>query len=556
MKRNISDLKSEKFDLVIIGGGISGAFLALDAILRGLSVALVEKSDFGAATSSASSKLLHGGIRYLQQGKFSKVRESAFERVYYQTLAPHLTNYIPFVIPTYKDMLRSKAFLKAGMLIYDLLCTGQNFHIRDPSKKVPKGHTISADEINEIFPALNPEGITGGALFYESHMHNSERMTLAVLDTAASHGAAIANYMRMESFCMDGKQITGIRARDLIADSEVEIRASVVVNAAGPWIPDLNSVIGHKCNTRIVTGFSKGAHIVTRSLTKGHAIALATRKKNQALINRGGRHVFIIPWRNHSLIGTTYGAYDGELDDVCATMNDVAELIEDVNPALDSDILKQSDVLYTFAGIYPLIEDKLNPQVYQGTGSYQIVDHQLEDGLSGLVSVFGAKYTTARILAEKSLDLIARKFSKSLRACQTRNLSLDSGDIHDLEAFRRSKKIQYAPLISNDAIDHLITNYGTTVDRLVNLVRDSSENNDYLSSRHHVLIAEVIYAVKNEMACCLDDVIFRRTGIGTLGNPGLDVLTRCAELMGDMLGWDEDMWSNEVHRALNKFQPC
>ncbi len=553
MERNISDLQSTKFDLAIIGGGITGAFLALDAALRGMSVALVEKGDFGAATSSASSKLLHGGIRYLQQGKFHKVRESAFERAYFQSLAPHLTRYVPFIIPTYKGILKGKALLTSGMMTYEALCLGQNGSIKATGKKVPGWRFVSSDEIRNFVPGLQADGITGGVLFHESHMYSSERMTLAVLDTAARHGAVLANQMRAESFLVEGKRISGIRARDLWGGTEIEVRASTVINAAGPWIPLLNSGAGQGHVTGVVTGFSKGAHIVTRSLTNGHALALPTRKKNQGAINRGGRHVFIIPWRDHSLIGTTYGPYKGNLDEVGPQESDVKDLVEDINSALGDEILKRGDVRYAFAGLYPLIEDHINPNIYQGTGKYQVVDHQQKDGLEGLVSVFGAKFITARRLAEKALDVIVRKSSNSYRKCQTRKISLAAGEISDPEAYRRDKTVQYASLVPAEVVGHLITNYGTGIDRLLAMVQKNPKLKECLSPQHGVLAAEVIHAVEFEMALHLEDVIFRRTGLGTLGNPGEVVLSRCADLMSDVLGWGQEAREIELRRTMERF---
>lgn len=551
MKRALSALTETTFDLVIIGGGITGACLAADAAMRGLSVALVEKGDFGAATSSASSKLLHGGIRYLQQLNFAKVRESAKERVYFQQLAPHLTNYIPFIVPTYSSFSKGKFVMKSAMTLYEIICTGQNAVLDDVSKKVPPSHFLSQQGVSEVIPDLQSEGMTGGVVFYESHMHSSERMTLAFIEMAQHHGASVANYLEVESFLgADKGSVIGVQVKDRLSGESLEIHASLTLNAAGPWIPGLNFNIGGQ---GVVNAFSKGAHIVTRPITNGHAVAMPTRKQNQAVINRGGRHVFIIPWRGYSLIGTTYGSYEGNLDDVCATESDIDEMIADINSAMGADVLSRSDVLHAFAGIYPLIDDVINTNVYQGTGKYQIVDHSKTDNLNGLVSVFGAKFTTARLLAEKALNDIAPLFDKPPGCCQTRKSQLVSGSIQDLPAYRTEQKKCYGDILSDVVIDNLITNYGVNIHRIIKLMEENPVFTQELVPERLVLAAEVVYAARHEMACHLDDFVFRRTGLGTLGNPGEEVLRHCAKLMGQELDWDKNRIEEEIARVLNGF---
>ncbi|MFP4082917.1 MAG: FAD-dependent oxidoreductase [Candidatus Aminicenantes bacterium] len=553
MKRDISGLASTEFDLVIIGGGITGACLAHDAASRGMKVAVVEKGDFGGATSSASSKILHGGIRFLQQGQLRRVRECARERSYFQNLAPHLTTYVPFIIPTYKGMKRSKLLLSTAMAVYELLCLGQNKHIKDCAKKVAGSRSLSKAEVQELLPGIASQKMTGGLLFYESLMHSPERMTLAFLETAAHNGAVIANYIKAKSLLRVGDRLMGICAQDLLNEEDIEIRARLVVNAAGPWIPSINKLVNNDRMTGVVAGFSKGAHIITRSLTDEYGVALPTRKKHKALISRGGRHIFIIPWRGRSLIGTTYAPYEGPLESVRATESDVMELIHELNTALEGASLKRQDVLFAYAGIYPLVEGQVNHDVYQGTHRDKIVDHARSDGLEGLVSVLGARYTSARALAEKALNLIVKKFDRPYKPCQTRSTPLLSGNIPDLNSFIRDKKREYSPIVDGKITSHLITYYGASVDRLLSLIRNKPELGKRLSPRHDVIEAEVVHAVKYEMAHHLDDVVFRRTGLGTLGSPGLDVIKRCAELMGSALGWDWAAREQEISSTTAKF---
>jgi glycerol-3-phosphate dehydrogenase len=239
--RDLRALHDRRFDLVVIGGGITGACLAHDAALRGLSVALVDKGDFGGATSAASSKLLHGGIRYLQQLQLAKLRESALERCYFQRVAPHLTRYVPFLIPTFRGFVQGRTALDVAMRVYALLCAGQNDLIRDRVKRVPAARTLSRTETLRLAPVLGDRrNLTGSCVLYESHMHSSERMTLAFVKSAMRHGAVAANYVAVEGPLTTGRTLQGVRARDGLSGDVFEIRSRIVANASGPWIPGLN----------------------------------------------------------------------------------------------------------------------------------------------------------------------------------------------------------------------------------------------------------------------------------------------------------------------------
>ena len=563
MERISSALVEGKvFNLIIIGGGITGACMAADAAMRGLSVLLIEKRDFGSATSSASSKLLHGGIRYLQQLNILKVRESAQERIYFQQLAPHLTKYIPFIIPTYSSFSKSKFIMKAALKVYEFVCVGLNNILKDKAKRVPPSSFLSREELKKIVPELYAGDITGGVVFHESHMHSSERMTLGFIETAVHHGASAANYLEVLSFIGQEKgHVEGVIVKDLLKGKNFEIKSDIVVNATGPWIPVLNRKIESKQKIKgVVNAYSKGAHILTRQLSQ-YAVALPTKKQNQAVINRGGRHVFIIPWRGYSLIGTTYRPFEGDLDEVCATENDIDEMLGDINSALgssdvsgvDAEILQRKDVIYAYAGIYPLIDDVINTNVYQGTGKYQIIDHSSSDNIQGLFSVFGAKYTTARLLAEKALDQIVPTLNVSSGRCKTRNARLISGDIDDLISFQNDQFSQYGSILPESIIQNLITNYGVNIHHIIDLIKEDASLAEELVAGRLILAAEVVYSVRNEMACHLSDLVFRRTGLGTLGNPGEPILRHCAELMAGELGWNLARINEEVQITLNEF---
>jgi glycerol-3-phosphate dehydrogenase len=555
MRRSPERLGDREFDLLIVGGGISGACLAHDAALRGLSVALVEKSDFGAATSAASSKLLHGGIRYLQQLQIGKVRESARERAAFLRIAPHLIRWVPFIVPTFSDLLRGRAVLSAGMTVYGLLCRGQDDAIRDPSRRVPRSRFLTRSTLLDQLPSLaGLKGLTGAHALYEAHMHSSERMTLAFVKSAAASGAEVANHVRVEALLRDGARVRGARVRDLVSGNQIDVRARVVANAAGPWLARLNEELHLDRLRRDITSFSKGVHIVTRELISGAAIAFPTRRRGKTLVDRGGRHMFVIPWRDHSLIGTTDSPFAGGLDDVAPAERDVEELIGEVRAALPNAGLTAGDVRFAYAGLYPLTEKNVRPDVYQGTGDYQLVDHAATAGIDGFVSVLGAKYTTARRLAERAADLVVRKLGARAAPCRTRSAPLAGGDIEDLSAFTTAMHTRYAGMVAPDIVAELVANYGTEMDEVLGVARAMPDGLTRLAAARSTIEAEVLYAVDREMAVHLDDVVFRRTGLGTIGHPGEGALRRCAALMGERLGWTASQIEDEIARVEARYR--
>ena len=307
MQRNLTSLAAAEFDLLVIGGGITGAFVAHDASLRGLRVALVEKGDFGAFTSSASSKLLHGGVRYLPKGQLWKVRESYRETAVFQHIAPHLTRWLPFLVPTESGaLMKGRAAMHAAMLLYGLCGAGIDRLITDRGKQPPPRTFLPPGRARERAPLLTAiPRLTGAQVLWESHMHSSERMTLAVLKSAARHGAEVANHLQVDGLLGEAGRVVGARVTDRIHGDSFAIRARLTVNAAGPYVQGINESVPQLRLKERLTGFSKGVHLVVRQLEPEYALALTTGKKIEGIVSRGGRHFFIIPWRGCSLIGTT-----------------------------------------------------------------------------------------------------------------------------------------------------------------------------------------------------------------------------------------------------------
>ena len=554
MRRYLRKLREKKYDILVIGGGITGACIAHDAALRGLSVALVDKNDFGACTSSASSKLLHGGIRYLPKAQFHKVRESAREQAIFQHLAPHLTRWLPFVIPTDKSSLtKGKMALKAAMVVYGLCCVGLSKLIHDPGKLPPPRTFLNGDEVIRRLPMLSAiKGLTGAQILFESHMHSSERMTLAFVKTAVENGAQVANYIQAGRLLIQGKRVIGVSVGDCLTGEEFSIRARMVINSAGPYCQAINeTVTGLRLHHRL-TGFSRGVHLVTRQLEPDYAMALTTKKKTEGFITRGGRHFFIIPWRGRSLIGTTNVPLTGKLDDIRVTKDDVDDFLLDINEALPSVKLTRDDVFYAFTGIYPIIAREIKPDTYQGTGEFQIVDHGRKDGIDGIITALGAKFTTAGNVARQAVDLVADKLGGNIAEVRRDETRLLEGRIEDITGFTADCLKKYSSLLPEESIRHLLRNYGSTIDEVIEqgkrknmLIR--------LCPERETLEIEIDYGVRCEMAITLDDMLFRRTGIGTIGYPGDEAVARCADLMGDILGWDDAEKEQQVAAVRRRY---
>lgn len=551
MKRDLVKLTNSEYDLLIIGGGIHGACAAWDASLRGLSVALVDKGDFGAATSSASSKVIHGGIRYLQQGALSRVRESLYERMVFMRIAPHLVHPIPFLIPTYGHFMRGKEILTLGMMVYDLLGFDRN-KLKDPEKYIPGHQILSRNEALELEPNLPREGLTGALRYYDCQMHSSERMTLSFIMSAAKAGAQVANYVKVTEFLKNGDRVMGVRVKDVLTREELDIQAKVVANISGPWA---YRVLESLHNNRKVCkiGLSKGIHIVTRPLTQNGAVALTTKNKNESFVNRGGRHFFVIPWRQHSLIGTTNVPYEGKPCELKATEKDIEKFIIEINDVYPAAALKREDMAFFFAGFYPIVEKKVKTDVYQGAGKDHIYDHKKLDAVEGLITVIGAKYTTARNLARKSIDLVYKKLRKPSPKSLTEITPVYGGQIESFDEFLSRETEKKPHGLGGEIVRELVLNYGSEYPEVLQYIDENPDWGQTITEKQPIIKAQVLHGVREEMALKLTDIIFRRTGLGTIGNPGKVSLQLCASIMAQELGWDNNRTEQELEEVRDKY---
>lgn len=517
--------------------------MAWDAVQRGLSVALLEKKDFASATSSATTKLIHGGLRYLKNFELTLVRESLRERRIMEKIAPHLVYPIPFIIPTYGSGERMQIW--AGMVLYDILSYDKNW-IEDEEKKIPRFNSLSREEMVDLVPQLDAPGLHGGVLYYDCQIYSPERLVLEFILSATEGGAEIANYAEVVGFLKEKDRIIGVEVRDTIYGSTHKVHGHMVLNCAGPWADLLLGTV--RGNAKLGLIRSKGIHIIVKPLVEKYALTFQTSK---------GRHLFFIPWRGHTLVGTTDTQYSGSPNDFKVTTRDIEELIKEVNETCPFAKLTSSDVLFFYGGLRPIVEQEtdVKVEVYNASRKYEIHDHEEEFGLKGLMTVIGGKYTTSRHLAEKIVGRVFRKLGEKAVPCNTHEVPLSGGDIGKYKNFSDTWKRRYSQL-SESIVENLCRSYGSNIVKLFEIGHQNPRYLERVSPETDEIYAQILHAIRHEMALTLEDVIFRRTGLGTLRKLGREVVERVAEEMARELNWNDSRKAAEIDAVLAQFCPA
>ncbi|MDE2466405.1 MAG: glycerol-3-phosphate dehydrogenase/oxidase, partial [Alphaproteobacteria bacterium] len=522
MNRDPAHLADATFDLLIIGGGITGAATARDAALRGLKVALIEQADFAHATSAHNSKLIHGGLRYLRNLEFALVRESLGERRIWQRIAPHLVSPLPFLVPLYGAGHRARLTLAAGLSLYDVLSFDRGW-LSDPAQRLPGHAFLRATDASAREPSLRGPKFEGAFLYYDAQMYAPERLALECILAAAANGAVCANYVAAERLLLRDGRVEGARVRDLESGTDFDVRASRTLLAAGPWSDlFLEHALGHKTATRLVR--SKGIHVVVPAMTRTHALTVATPHG----------HFFVLPWRGHTLLGTTDTAFEAPPDQLSVTERDIEPLLAQVNGFLPQADLTLNDVLHFYAGLRPLVADGDAQDTYGASRRSELIDHGKTDGIAQLYSAVGGKWTTSRRLAEQIVDYLAPQYERPLRACTTAQTPLPGGSIPRIDTFLANCARDW-PGLSHP---HLARLYGTRLNEVLRPGETAPELLKPIAASGDIG-AQILYAVRHEMARTLEDVVMRRTGIGQLGAPSSQTLDAVVRLMAAELGWDE-----------------
>ncbi|MFQ6009238.1 MAG: FAD-dependent oxidoreductase [Candidatus Zixiibacteriota bacterium] len=555
MKRDLVQLSENVYDVLVIGGGIYGTFIAWDAALRGLSVALVEKGDFGHATSSNTLMIIHGGLRYIQHGDIRRMRRLIRERTIFMQIAPHLVHPLPFLIPTYKRLMRGKAVLSLALLINDIFGFDRN-RLADSQKQLPRGRSISREECLRLFPGVDENELTGGVIYYDCQMYNSDRLILSVARSAAKAGADMANYVKVTKLLREGTRVAGVAAQDVLTGEELDIRAQVVVNASGPWSEQvLGSLNSHHPNGRLP--LSKAFNLlVNRQLVPEYAVGVYSKgrfKDQDAIISKGSRLLFITPWHKRSLIGTEHLPYDGDADNFKVTEEEIQNFLDEINDAYPTAGLKHQDVCAAYSGLLPMVATSDRTGDVQLVKHYRIHDYQKEEGIEGLVSVIGVKFTEARHVAEKTVNLIFRKLGRKPTKSATATTPLYGGQIERFDDFLAQQIEQRFEELDVESIRHLIYRYGSEYPGVLKYLNKDTESTQATTDVPSIIKAEILHGIREEMAQKLADVVFRRTELGIAGNSEDRCLQTLAAIMSKEMDWDDVRTQRELEEVRTVF---
>ena len=530
-------LADADYDVVIIGGGMAGAGAARDLAMRGVSVALVDKGDFGSATTSLSSKLIHGGLRYLELFDFGLVRESLAERQRLQRLAPHLVKPLPFLVPIYRDSSRGLVKVRLGLKLYDWLTPGgarERYRVLRPIDAL------------SLEPAIRPDDLRGAGYYFDDLLLFPERLCLENILSACRHGARAFNYCQVLSVVRDQRgAVAGVTARDLLTGTVATLGARVIVNAAGPWVDDLRELAGVSERGRHVLRRTKGIHCLLPRMTE-RAIYHSTRDD---------RMIFVIPWREFSLVGSTDTDFAGDLDRVWATRDEVEYLLGEVRRVLPDPRVNTEAIAYTYAGVRPLSHEE-GKRASDVSRAHRVV---AEAG-GRFLSITGTKLTCFRSLAEELGDAIMRTLGRRGPG-HTATRMLDGTDEDSARVEARAwldvSPEMAASGLPADTLETLITTYGRVYPRVVDLIGKVPGGAERLCPTNPDVVGQLHHAVQEEMTVSLQDFMLRRTGIGTSSCQGEDCAEPIARRMAALLGWsarrlDAELEAFDAHVARSR----
>jgi glycerol-3-phosphate dehydrogenase len=512
----LAELAATQADLIVIGGGITGAGIARDAALRGLRTVLLEQRDLAWGTSSRSSRLVHGGIRYLEHGQLRLVFEALRERAVLQRIAPHLVRPLPFVFPLHQGDRLPLWKLAAGMWLYDLLALFRN---------VSRHHMLGKRAVLDREPALRAAGLKGAVRYFDSQCDDA-RLTVATARSARAAGATVRTWTAVTGFLREGTQVTGVTARDVETGAEAELRAAVVVNATGPWVDAVRRL--EDAAAAPLLRRTKGVHVVVSRARLGHHEAITF------LSPIDGRVMFVLPWGEFSYLGTTDTDTGESPDDVRATPDDVRYILRSVNNRFPAAHLAEEDVLATWAGLRPLVADDA-PRA-----SAVSREHVVVEGPGGVVTVAGGKLTTYRTMAADVVNRIVAKVpTRDGRPwpaeAGTDREPLPGGETAELASIR---SLGLDAGFGEATVEHLLRHYGTEAAGLYNLARREPALGLPLHPAHPAIAAEVVHAARREFARRVEDVLVRRIHLYyETSDRGATAARRTAELLGRELSW-------------------
>jgi glycerol-3-phosphate dehydrogenase len=529
MTRDLSRLADAPFDVLVVGGGVHGLAVAYDAAQRGFTTALVERADFGSGSSFNHARTVHGGLRSLQTGDVLKARFSLRERRAIARIAPNLVTPLSFVMATTRSLTRSRLALRAGFLADALLGFDRNAGVA-AHLRLPAGHVIGRASYREIFGDNARAYATGGAMWVDYHMPESDRLTLAFAKAACAHGAALANYVEAVEPLTQPGRVGGVRARDCLGGATFDIRARITVNAAGAASRAWMEKLGGSPRFPLL----KAMNLVTSRPAGPVALGAPTS---------GGRLLLIAPWHGRMLVGTSHSDRPSEADDLLVRRGELTAFVDEVNSAFPALALTEADVTLVHRGVVPA--ERGRGGVLALMGHHRIHDHAA-DGLDGAISITGVKYTTGRGVAEQVVDLVAHKLGRAGAPCRTGTARLPGCEADSAGSEAARATAESGNVLADELITSLVGTHGTGWRAVVALCREDPSLADPIAPGCPFPKAAVVHAIRSEMACTLADVLVRRLPVGAAAHPGEAVLSACASLMAGVCGWGADRVSREA----------
>ncbi len=530
---NLQRMQEEVFDILVIGGGITGAGIARDAVLRGFKTALIEKDDFASGTSSKSSKLIHGGFRYLSQYYFGLVHEALMERKTLMDLAPHLVHPLHCLLPLYKGSVTSPLTIDIGLWLYDLLALNRN---------IGRHRMVKPEELIRMESGYRRKDLLKAAEYYDCKADDF-RLVMATVQSAAGHGAVIANYVKAVDFGDGENGHATVLAGDRIDGENIPIRARVIANASGPWSDRVHQTLLKHSDGRL--RLTKGIHLLIP-----HE-ALPIKHAFMQFAVQDGRPIFAIPWKNVVLLGTTDTDYDGDLDQIHTDRSDVDYLLHSFNHYFPEARLSDDKILSAFAGLRPLVREE------NKSASKVSREHQIFEDPHNFFSIIGGKLTTYRVMAKDMVDMLSKKLSDGFGVnpanpkCTTHKVPLFGGDLGNYETFRKEwlSRLTTEHGFDPDIAEHFIENFGSRIPEVLHAVESLADGRERIHADLPFVWGELPYTVNQEMTLGLDDFMIRRTHLFSMDSrQGMDVFRGIAGRMQKLLGWSAEEKKAQIER--------
>lgn len=517
MHRDFGSIAERTYDVIVIGGGIVGAGVARDSQLRGLTTLLLEKEDFGYGTTSRSTRLAHGGLRYLRQLEFGLVRQDLHEREVLMRIAPHLVYPLTFLIPIHSTMLNFVMLM--GVILYDVISY---------DKTLPNHKYLSRKKTLEQEPNLQVKNLQGAYVYYDCQVPFPERLNLENALSAAENGATVVNHARVTGIIQEGERITGVEVRDDLSGRILQAKGRIVVNAAGHWVDQIKEMVFKDKPPYLLR--TKGIHIVVPQVSNNALVLFSPTDS---------RLFFVIPWEGYSLVGTTDTVYKDNLDAVAATREDVEYMLEGLHMAYPN--VKMDDIYYTTAGLRSLAL-KPGKKASDTSRSHEIIDHSRRDRLDGLVTILGGKITAYRAVAKDAVDLVCRKLNNKA-PCKTGIDTLPGAPAMSAEEIDWLVKKECLP---EEVINNLAHIYGSRCRQVLELARQDERGKSLISPEGPDIIAQIWYSIKEESCCTVSDFMMRRSGLCFRKDQGMSAVNVVANEMKTVLKWDQATTEHQI----------